>query len=704
MDDLMSYDLSLMQGTLKSIFGFDDFRPLQKPIVASIMEGKDTLAILKTSGGKSLCYQMPAIFRGGMTLVISPLISLMKDQVDGLQLKNIESSFVNSSLKPEQMRERYINLAKGEYSLFYASPERFQDETFVQALIRSPINTVAIDEAHCASQWGHDFRPNYSRLGGNLDALETRLGRPLQRVAFTATATSRVQEDIVKMLRLKSPDVHIQDFDRENLSYAVVMARKPDRTPDIIQALEEHPGDCTIIYCVTVKEVERLYTKLKEAKIEVDRYHGRLAPEEKTRVQDDFIKGNIRVLISTSAFGMGVDKADVRLVLHAQMPGSLEAWYQEAGRGGRDGQPAKAILFYHESDKSIHRFFIGAASPEILKIAPIKDMIYKMLAHGPAGLDPQRIALNSTRQISVINAVMPDNGLPVTEITRNDVIATINLLRNQGEIEEYDSMFTLADWQDSKEYLWVDDVKRHNWLKFNAMCSWCETNLCRRWQILRYFDERKPHYRCGNCDNCQREVLAQMSSKVEKAVRPSTLMALANALNSIQGSDPSRWIHVLIGTLPVAELSQDETEISGRFAWHAIGDLRRWCSTLVTNGIINNQHKLTQKGNDWLSGTLELTTSAQAAPKTLQPVYVDPQTITARLKVLRNWRKSAAYRADMPEITLATEAHLKKIAELQKVTVNGMRDSGISERWIMEHGESISKAINKIEEAANHEL
>lgn len=701
----MSFDLSVMQQKLKSVFGFADFRELQKPIVRSIMDGKHTLAILKTSGGKSLCYQMPAIYRGGMTLVISPLISLMKDQVDGLDAKNIPASFVNSSLTPEEMRERYRKLARGEYSLFYASPERFLDDNFVQALVRSPLNTVAIDEAHCASQWGHDFRPNYSKLGENLDVLEGHFKRPIQRIAFTATATARVQEDIVKMLRLKTPDIHIQDFDRENLSYAVVMSRKPDRSEDILQALEEHPDDCTIIYCVTVKEVERLYLRLKDAGIDVDRYHGRLEKEEKTRVQDDFIQGNIRVLISTSAFGMGVDKADVRLVLHAQMPGSLEAWYQEAGRGGRDGLPAKAILFYHEADKNIHRFFIGASSPDILKISPIKDMIYKMLAHGPAGLDPQRIALNCTRQIAVINAVIPDNGLPVTEISKNDVQATINLLRNQGEIDEYDTMFTLGDWDDHKEYVWVDEVKRHNWLKFNAMCSWCETNLCRRWQILRYFDERKAHYHCGNCDNCQREAFSKAKSKTaDKAVRPSTLMAMASALSVVDVKDPSRWTHVLIGTAPVSELSGPETEVSGRFAYHAIGDLRRWRETLIGNGIITDQHEITPKGKDWIAGRLDITPSAPEPVQKDKEFYIDPQIQMIRIKALRAWRKAAAYRDDEPEITIATEAQLKKISELQAINLETLGSAGFATKWVGNYGGGILKAMQKIEEAPTNEF
>lgn len=698
----MSFDLSVMREKLKEVFGFTDFRELQKPIVESIMEGKDTLTVLKTSGGKSLCYQMPAVFRGGTTLVVSPLISLMKDQVDALNAKGVSASLVNSSLTQEEIYERYIKLRNGKYTLFYVSPERFQDENFLHALIQSPLHTIAIDEAHCASQWGHDFRPHYSRLGGYLDTLERRIGRHLQRIAFTATATTPVQKDMLQMLGLRTPSVHLQDADRENLSYAVVMCRHPDRSGEVGIVLDEHPDDCTIIYCVTVKEVERLYGSLKEKNYDVDRYHGRLDKDEKNRVQEEFIQGKIRILIATSAFGMGVDKADVRLVVHAQMPGSLEAWYQEAGRAGRDGNPAKAVLLYHDSDKSIHSFFIGAATPSILKIGPIKDIVYKMLAHGPAGLDPQRIALNCTRQLAVINAVMENTGLPVGEITQNDVKATINLLRNQGEIEEYDTMFTIANWQDEKDYVWVDEVKRHNWLKFNAMCSWCETTLCRRWQILRYFDERKPHYHCGNCDNCQREAIAKLTHKGgERAVRPSTLMAMAKALSVISTKDKTRWTHVLIGSLAPSDLSEQEVKVSGRFAYHAIGDLRRWRVNLIESEIITEGHEITQKGKDWVEGKLKLEGVKKAAPKPLA-IVIDPSVVAVRVKLLRAWRKATAYREDVAEITLATEAQLKKLSELDSISIESLEGSGFHGKWVKTHGESIIKIINKAEETLSH--
>lgn len=697
----MGFDLSLMQPVLKSVFGFDDFRELQKPIVESVMNNNDTLAILKTSGGKSLCFQMPAIYRGGTTLVVSPLISLMKDQVDALVAKGVSAAYVNSSISFEETTARYDALSKGKYSLFYVSPERFKDQAFVNALVRSPVSMFTIDESHCASQWGHDFRPSYANLGNALDAVEGYLRRKVQRVALTATANTKVQADIVKMLGLRTPDLHIQDFDRENLSYAVVMAKKSDRTPEILQALQEHRSDgCTIIYCVTVKEVEKLHQKLSNSGVDCNRYHGRLETEEKNEIQDLFLAGEIKCLIATSAFGMGVDKSDVRLVIHAQMPGSLEAWYQEAGRAGRDGLPAKAILFYHDADKSIHRFFIGQGAPEACKIAPIKDMIRKILFLGPSSLDARLIAMHCTQQLAVIHTVMPDSGIRLVELTRNDVIATITLLKNQGEIEEREGLFALGNWQESNEYIWVDEVKRHNWLKFNAMCSWCETNLCRRWQILRYFDERKPHYYCGNCDNCERRAMAVVQTNlVEKAVRPSTLMAMASALDSISKAHQARWIHILLGTMEVKLLTDAETEVSGRFQWHAVGDLKRWERSLIENGIVDESHKLSEKGVDWINGRVDVpVVKPQSQTSGSKSTAIVPAPLVElRVKILRAWRKSTAYRADLSEMQIMTEPQMHKIAGLELITPETIAKAGFTEKWLANHSSNILKSFEKAE-------
>lgn len=701
----MNIQLKDVIPTLKRVFGFEDLREQQKPIVSTVLENRDMLAILKTSGGKSLCYQLPAIHRPGMTLVISPLISLMKDQVDALNHINVSSSYANSSIDVGELHQRYKKLSKGEYKLFYVSPERFLDDGFISALLKSPVSVIAVDEAHCASQWGHNFRPSYSKLGAQFDLLEDRIGRKMQRIAFTATANSKVQADICSMLGLVDPVVHIQDFDRANLSYAVIPCAKQDRIEDIVQQLEENPGVTSIIYCVTVKEVEKIFAKLKEYGINVDRYHGRLDSDEKTRVQDDFIKGNIKTLVSTSAFGMGVDKSDVRLVIHAQMPGSLEAWYQEAGRAGRDGEPAKAVLLYHENDKSIHRYFINVSSPSSNKVQPIRDVIYSQLRHGSRPLDPRRLAMTCDSQIAVINRWLPESGVKIEKISYIDVQGTLNLLKNQGEIDQFENQFSLAEWSDDIDYSWIDEVKLNSWAKFNAMCSWAETNLCRRWQILRYFDERKPHYNCGNCDNCQREALQKQSNNQrEKAVRPGTLMTLANAIDAIGLDDKKRWVHILLGSTPLSELNSEEAEYSGRFTWHAVGDLLRWKSLLIENNIINQTGHLTEHGKGWIDGKIDIDTIVQQNKPKDDVVHVNEAVKNKRVKVLRNWRRSVAYREDQSEIVIATEGQLRKIAEIPVLTEKSLEESGLNVKWIKKYSTNIIKAIDSLEEESSPSL
>lgn len=687
-----------IKATLKKYFGFDSLRPQQVPIVESVLSGRDALSILKTSGGKSLCYQLPALHSGMTTIVISPLISLMKDQVDALAKKNIPASFANSSLSREENLRRYKTLMAGGFSLFYISPERLSDAEFIGALIKAPVNTFAIDEAHCASQWGHEFRPAYAKVGDYLDELEDHIGRQYQRVAFTATATTKVQHDIVEMLGLRDPDLHIQDFDRDNLTYSVIVADRPDRSEAILGTLSEHPNDFTIIYCVTVKEVERLYNFLRDAGQSVDRYHGRLEPEEKERVQNAFTASEIRVLVSTSAFGMGVDKSDIRLVIHAQMPGSIEAWYQEAGRAGRDGEPAKAILFYHDADKSIHRFFIGASCPDSVKIPPVKAMIHRRLAMGPASLDPKFIARQCSKQQSIIKGVLPSASSPLSDISPNEVSATISLMVVQGELELFDGLYAIKEWLPDEEYIWVDEIRKNNWMKFNSMQSWCETHLCRRWQVLRYFDERKAYYQCGNCDNCQRNALSKLSNEsLEKAVRTSTLINLAQALDKLKFDGTPRWLPILLGTVDTATLSDVEIEVAGRFAWNAVGDIKRWVQLLKDSGFIDDHHQITPHGNDWITGKLKFDNPTIPVKGTADlNAIINPATLVARTLALKSWRKSTAYRNDESEISIITEAGIKKLAHMDSWGEADLKEKGFTAKWVLKYGHGIATILEKV--------
>ncbi len=337
---------------LKRYFGYDTFRNAQETLIDNILEGKDTLGIMPTGAGKSLCYQIPALLMDGITLVISPLISLMKDQVGSLNQAGIHAAFLNSSLTVNQYYKALSFAKQGRYPIIYVAPERLVTDEFLDFALNSNIVMVAVDEAHCVSQWGQDFRPSYLKI---VEFIQRLPKRPIVS-AFTATATKEVRDDIIDILELQSPMVITTGFDRNNLYFGVMTVK--DRYSAIKNYLEIHNSDSGIIYCLTRKQVEEVCERLIKEGFLVTRYHAGLSDEERRKNQDDFIYDRIPIMISTSAFGMGIDKSNVRFVLHYGMPKNIESYYQEAGRAGRDGEPAECILYYSSRDVITNQLFI----------------------------------------------------------------------------------------------------------------------------------------------------------------------------------------------------------------------------------------------------------------------------------------------------------------------------------------------------------
>lgn len=337
---------------LKVFFGYDSFREGQENIIESILSGRDGLAIMPTGAGKSICYQVPALMLPGITLVISPLISLMQDQVKALNEAGIHAAFINSALTEAQIRKAMGLAAQGRYKIIYVAPERLESHEFTEFASHAEISMVTVDEAHCISQWGQDFRPSYLKI---VDFIKSLPRRPVVS-AFTATATEEVKEDILCTLNLVDPSVTVTGFDRENLYYSVETLRGKEQF--VFDYIEKHPEDSGIIYCATRKNVDTLYEALDKRGVPVTRYHAGIDNETRKRNQDDFIYDRAPVIVATNAFGMGIDKSNVRYVIHYNMPQSMENYYQEAGRAGRDGEPAQCILLFSAQDIMINRFLL----------------------------------------------------------------------------------------------------------------------------------------------------------------------------------------------------------------------------------------------------------------------------------------------------------------------------------------------------------
>lgn len=545
--------------SLRTHFGFDEFREGQREVIEAILNGKDAVVVMPTGSGKSLCYQLPAMMLGGATVVVSPLIALMKDQVDALRSRQLPATFINSSIPPAEQRTRIDALRRGEVKMVYVAPERFRSSNFVAAVQSIGVSLFAVDEAHCISTWGHDFRPDYLRLKGVLQSL----GK-VQVLALTATATPYVRSDIIQQLGLSKPETFVSGFDRPNLSIDVVHTEtEREKVARIARLARKHDGS-GIVYASTRKAVEQVAGELRELGLRVASYHAGMSDSVRIKAQEDFMAGRTQMIVATNAFGMGIDKPDIRFVAHYQMPGSIEAYYQEIGRGGRDGLPSTCVLLFNYADKNTHDFFIEGSYPSSQLVQSVYDAL------SSTGL--KRIELSAAE---IGKRAGASNDMAVQ--------SSLYLLERAGHIQRVAPLPVSAAGagtpsRRARHVIMLDngpsplrinpaDVTRRANLerrKLREMIEFCYTEYCYRAHILDYFGDRHHARQCGTCGNCSpnSRVRSPLTSAELLTTSPPTRRSVRTRIELFDATPRALSVDE---TLRVRKILAGATRMKGRF-------------------------------------------------------------------------------------------------------------------------------------------
>ena len=691
---------------LQEVFGFEDFLDGQETVIDEILSGRDGSVVMPTGGGKSLCYQLPALCREGVTLVVSPLIALMKDQVDALEERGVAVTLINSTLTWNEQKERLDGMKNGAYRLVYIAPERFRASSFMSALSGVKIEMVAIDEAHCLSQWGHDFRPDYMRLGKALE----EMGRP-QCVALTATATPIVREDIRGVLNLREPFESISGFERPNLSFTITpvekVAQKYGRLKKVLA--ENKTG---IVYCATRKKVEEVAETIHSWGLKCIAYHGGMSDQEREDTQNAFISREADIAVATNAFGMGIDRSDVRFVVHFEIPGSVEAYYQEAGRAGRDGEASVCDLFFNYADTRTQEFFIDGVNPGP---GMIRDVYQFFLNEADDAYEVHRTLDEIKDAIGAKNGMAV--GAALGALIRGRWVERFDVpgMRAKGTRLLKPDVLTRDLTLDEAA---LEEKERRDREKLEKMVQLCYANTCRQQWVLEYFGEVDAPV-CGSCDVCRGEENSERRAPsddedliVRKFLSGVARMSRRTATGWEGIFGRGRIVQMLLGSKSqeVLRVRLHELKTYGILKKQGTAYLNALARSLNNGGLIVTQMgeyplvTLTPRGEqvmmgktsyalEWPSNDGGSKTSADGVD--LKDLGFDGQ-LYDRLKEVRTRLAKAA---QVPAYVIFSNDTLEHLARLRPKTMDaGLLVKGIGEAKAEKYLEPFLKVIRKVDQ------